>query len=56
MNRKEVLKNYIKFWLWMDIIASFPYTWVIALSRGIEYKAVEVNSEFDDDSAFSKTP
>lgn len=29
MNRKEVIKNYLKFWFWLDLIASLPYSWFI---------------------------
>ena len=29
MNRKKIAKNYFKFWFWLDIIASVPYTWFI---------------------------
>lgn len=28
-DRKVVAKNYLKFWFWMDVIASIPYTWFI---------------------------
>lgn len=26
MNRREIAKNYLKFWFWLDLMASFPYT------------------------------
>lgn len=29
MNRKDIIKDYLKFWFWMDIIASMPYSWFI---------------------------
>ena len=29
MNRKEISKNYITGWLWIDIISTIPYTWFI---------------------------
>jgi len=28
MKRKEIIKNYIKTWFILDILASFPYSWV----------------------------
>lgn len=29
MKRKEIIGNYIRGWFWLDLLASFPYTWVI---------------------------
>lgn len=29
MSRNKIALNYARFWLWLDIIASFPYDWVI---------------------------
>jgi len=28
MKRKEIIKNYMKTWFFIDFIASFPYSWV----------------------------
>ncbi len=30
MKRKEIIKNYIKTWFLIDMLASFPYSWVFA--------------------------
>jgi hyperpolarization activated cyclic nucleotide-gated potassium channel 2 len=27
--RKEIISNYTKFWLWLDIISSFPYSMIV---------------------------
>jgi CRP-like cAMP-binding protein len=43
-NRRVIAMNYIRGWLWVDLIASFPYDWVINRSilipddRGHDYK------------------
>lgn len=28
MTRKLIVKNYLKFWFWLDLLASFPYYWL----------------------------
>lgn len=28
LNRKEIAKSYMKFWFWLDLISSFPYSWL----------------------------
>lgn len=48
MNRKKIASNYLKFWFWLDFIASFPYTWFI---DGI----FEEESE-DSDQNFYRAP
>lgn len=30
MKRKDVTMNYIKGWFVLDVLASFPYTWVFS--------------------------
>ncbi len=32
MKRKDIIKNYLKTWFWVDLIATFPYSWVIGIS------------------------
>jgi len=29
MKRREIVLNYLRGWFWLDLVASFPYTWVI---------------------------
>ena len=29
LKRRLIFKSYLKFWFWADLIASFPYTWLI---------------------------
>lgn len=29
MKRKDIIKNYMKTWFWIDLVATFPYTWVL---------------------------
>lgn len=47
MNRKEIIKDYLKFWFWLDVIASMPYGWFIGPAIGGDssanaYKAPKV--------------
>lgn len=29
LDRKAIAKNYLRFWFWLDLLASVPYTWFI---------------------------
>ncbi len=29
MKRKDIMINYLKGWFWLDLVASFPYSWFI---------------------------
>ena len=29
VNRSKIVSLYLKFWFWMDMMASFPYTWAV---------------------------
>jgi len=33
LERKAIVKHYLKGWFWIDIIASFPYAWIIPQSE-----------------------
>ena len=39
MKRREIVKNYLKTWFVLDILASFPYSWLTTtnpdLSTGV---------------------
>ena len=50
MNRKDIIVNYAKTWFLLDLIASFPYSWVIDYEE-----TADVNSEDSTKSIF-KTP
>lgn len=28
MKRKEIIKNYLKTWFLIDLVSSFPYSWI----------------------------
>ena len=47
MKRKEIIKNYIKYWFFIDLFASFPYSW--AFTSG-------VSEDGEVDSAALRTP
>ncbi|MEE4248653.1 MAG: ion transporter, partial [Kangiellaceae bacterium] len=49
LNRKEVAKQYIKFWLWLDLVASFPYDWVM-----LEF--TDTDEEDDQNTSLYKAP
>jgi len=36
MKRKEIVKNYLKTWFWIDLVASFPYSWVMGVKDSAE--------------------
>jgi hypothetical protein len=29
MKRKDIIKNYAKTWFFIDLVATFPYSWVM---------------------------
>jgi CRP-like cAMP-binding protein len=31
MKRKDIIKNYLKTWFWIDLVATFPYSWVMGV-------------------------
>ena len=47
MNRKEIIKDYLKFWFWLDIVASLPYNWFLG--------NVFSSGQSDSSSSYSST-
>jgi len=41
MTRKNIASEYMCPWLFLDILSSAPYTWILAASEGISIKAIE---------------
>ena len=39
MTRKDIALNYVQTWFFIDLVASFPYTWCFALGEMIAEKA-----------------
>jgi len=33
MKRRDIIINYVKTWFLMDLLASFPYSWVFKLAN-----------------------
>ena len=33
MSRKEIVLNYVKTWFILDLLASFPYSWIISFEE-----------------------
>jgi hyperpolarization activated cyclic nucleotide-gated potassium channel 2 len=29
IKRRQIIKSYLKLWFWIDLLATFPYTWII---------------------------
>jgi hypothetical protein len=44
MKRKDIIKNYAKTWFFIDLVATFPYSWVM-----------NVNADETDPNSSSKT-
>jgi hypothetical protein len=40
-DRKAIAIDYLKFWFWIDLISSIPYTWIFAWSQGMSIKMIE---------------
>lgn len=47
MKRKEIIFNYLKTWFLIDLLASFPYSWVIEFGS---------DTDLDSNSFLVKTP
>jgi hypothetical protein len=45
-NRRSIACEYLKFWFWLDLIASFPYDWVF----------MAIVDDYDDNDSTTKTP
>ena len=41
MSRIEIAKEYLCPWLFIDIISSCPYTWILAWIEGVSIRAIE---------------
>jgi hypothetical protein len=51
MNRREIAKNYLKFWFWFDFVASFPYAWIV--DGVFEEKSDDQDSSSTDQGLYS---
>lgn len=40
MKRKEIIKNYVKTWFFLDLLASFPYSWIIDEKKTDDYNSI----------------
>jgi len=41
MRRKAIAREYLCPWLFIDVISSVPYTWILAAVEGISIKQIE---------------
>ena len=48
LNKAKIAKDYLKFWFWIDIISSIPYTWIFAASQGISLRMIESDDALAD--------
>lgn len=46
-NRQEIALDYIKFWFWIDLVSSIPYTWIFAWSQGLTLRMIESDDAMD---------
>lgn len=53
MKRELIIKDYLKYWFWIDLASSVPYTWLLAASQGLSIREIE---EDDTLSAGSNAP
>ena len=47
-SRFEIAKDYLKFWFWIDMVSSIPYTWIFAWSQGISLRMIESDSALEE--------
>lgn len=47
-SRFEIAKDYLKFWFWIDLVSSIPYTWIFAWSQGISLRMIESDSALEE--------
>ena len=50
MSRKVIASDYLCPWLFIDVISSCPYTWILAAAEGMSIRAIEA----DDSSGFDE--
>jgi hyperpolarization activated cyclic nucleotide-gated potassium channel 2 len=50
MSRKEIILNYLKTWFLLDLLASFPYSWII------NFEEIEYEESGQDGNSFFKSP
>lgn len=36
MKRRDICIDYLRFWFWIDLVSSVPYTWIFAWAYGID--------------------
>lgn len=41
MNRKSIALEYLCPWLFIDVISSVPYTWILAAIEGLSIREIE---------------
>jgi hypothetical protein len=57
MNRKMIAIEYIRSWLFVDLISSLPYTWFLAWGKGIPLRQVEADNTNEGSlGALANTP
>lgn len=50
MKRREIIANYLGGWFWLDLLASFPYSWVITYDENITGMVDNSTDPFFDDN------
>lgn len=47
MTSKKIILNYLKLWLWLDILASFPYSMVISIDDYLNIYSTELSNKLN---------
>ena len=47
-DRYEIAKDYVKFWFWIDLVSSIPYTWIFAASQGLSLRMIESDDALEN--------
>jgi hyperpolarization activated cyclic nucleotide-gated potassium channel 2 len=58
MCRTLIIKDYLEFWFWVDLVSSLPYTWFLAWSQGVPIRDIESDDQMqsNSNSILSNTP
>ena len=54
MKRKLIFKDYMRWWFWVDLVSSMPYTWILAWSEGMSLREIEADDAMS--GAIANTP
>ena len=53
MSRSRIIREYVSWWFWIDLVSSLPYTWILAASEGVSVRAIEADDQMLGESNIS---